>query len=458
MEVNLADGINVDTQTIMTERGCAIGQSGSGKSFLAGVIAEELCKSKMPFCIIDTEGEYDSLKGMFNVIVVGGDNKDIDLDVDFSKLFNASIANGIPIILDLSDVVEKKEVAYGALEALYKLESKIRKPYLIFIEEADKFAPQVISKSANIVEEISVRGRKRGMGLFITTQRPANVSKNVLAQCSYGFIGKLTIENDLKALRVLFESRKTLTQITRLHTGEFVSFGLNDEREFKVKGRLVRHIGITPLIGSSRPFNNALASILKELKGEKQEARKEKGAQRMVRIQAIPISFTAEDAKAYAARIAKREFIVFGKITEKIEPIDLQYLPLGLCTMRAPTKHKNEYAEYHCIVNGRYELVRLEREVKFMTIGKDEDRSKAGYRKYFMQNAPVFDMMDVVKEDIISSGINKKRAKAHMDKVFPESVLVDFQIVYLPIYRITLRRGNKVRIFTIEGLYGQSVG
>ncbi|MDE1860036.1 MAG: DUF87 domain-containing protein, partial [Candidatus Micrarchaeota archaeon] len=83
MEINLSENVNIDAQTIMTGRGCAIGQSGSGKSFLAGVIAEELCKAGLPFCIIDTEGEYSSLKSMSkNVIVVGGENGDVSTDID----------------------------------------------------------------------------------------------------------------------------------------------------------------------------------------------------------------------------------------------------------------------------------------------------------------------------------------------------------------------------------------
>jgi type IV secretory pathway VirB4 component len=76
----LGKGLDIDVQAILTGRGCIIGQSGSGKSFLMGVIAEELCRLNMAFCVIDTEGEYSSLKSMFNVIIVGGDNKDIELD------------------------------------------------------------------------------------------------------------------------------------------------------------------------------------------------------------------------------------------------------------------------------------------------------------------------------------------------------------------------------------------
>ena len=69
----------------------------------------------------------------------------------------------MPVVVDVSDVVDGKEMVYKVLEALYVLENEIRKPYLVLVEEADKFAPQTMSKSANMIEEISVRGRKEAL-------------------------------------------------------------------------------------------------------------------------------------------------------------------------------------------------------------------------------------------------------------------------------------------------------
>ncbi len=384
MNVNLAEGIEIDVQTMMTGRGCIIGQSGSGKSFLMGVIAEELCRYRMPFCVIDTEGEYRALKSQFNVIVVGGESKDLSLDMDWTKIFEASIANEVPIVLDVSDVIDKKGLVFKALEALYQLENSARKPYLVLIEEADKFAPQVVGKGANIIEEISVRGRKRGIGLLIATQRPANISKNVLSQCSYGFIGKLTIENDLSAVKILFDSRDKLVAITKLGVGEFVPFGLDYDTNFRVKGRVVRHIGSTPGVEQYGQTDPKLSSILKELKGAvvRPVAKQQKRRSNTVQILAIPASFTMEQANAYAERVAKKRFLLFGDVTEVVSTVSREYLPLGLCTVRIPTRHRNEYLEYYALVSGKGELVTLDRDVRFF--GKDELGGASGkdYRRY----------------------------------------------------------------------------
>jgi hypothetical protein len=455
MELNLGEGIDLEMQTIMTGRGCAIGQSGSGKSFLAGVIAEELGKSGMPFCVIDTEGEYASLRNLFNIIIVGGDKKDVELDVNFSRLFYASISNDLPVVLDVSDVVDKKKVVYDALRTLYELESKIHKPYLLIMEEADEFAPQVIGKGENVVEEISIRGRKRGIGLFITTQRPANISKNVLAQCSYGFIGKLTIENDLNAVRILFGNTGMLTQITKLHTGEFMPFGLDYEMRFKVKSRGARHMGATPSIELNRPSSSTLSAIIKELKGGT-VLKKISGESHKLHIETIPLQFSFENAKSYAEKIVRRRFIFFGKVEERIDSITLQYLPLALCVIRVPTGRRNEYDEHTCLLNSRYEFTHIGKGMKFLTVSEME-KDKRNHKRYVLKETPQFNQVDVLKEDVIDGTINKKRAAACITKIFPNPTMTSFQTVYSPVYRITLRKGNKVRVFTIDGIYGRNI-
>jgi hypothetical protein len=456
--VNLASGIGIDVQTMMTGRGCVIGQSGSGKSFLAGVIAEELCKLNMPFCVVDTEGEYSSLKTAFDVIVVGGENKDVEVDIDYSKLFSESIANDIPVVLDFSDVVDRKELVYKALQALYDLEDKIRKPYLVFIEEADKFAPQVLSKNSNIIEEISVRGRKRGVGLLLTTQRPANISKNVLSQCSYGFIGKLTIDNDLSAIKILFEDRDKLVSVTRLKVGEFLPFGLKNDKEFLVKKRTVRHMGMTPLIDTEKPISGKLRGIIKGLKAaDKVSASKKSDGGEIIPIETLLASFSRDNVNKYAERIARKQFIVFGSATERTDSIRLKYLPLGLCNFRIPTSKKNEYMEYWTIVDDRGNLVRLDKRVKFLVEEDTEKASKNRYKYYLKKEPVVLEKADVGKADIIKSNINEKKARSFISRLFPTSTMVDFKIIHLPVYKITLKKDNKVRVFNLDALYGKEL-
>ncbi len=465
MEVNLAGGVGINAQTVMTGRGCAIGQSGSGKSFLAGVVAEELCKASMPFCIIDTEGEYSSLRSISrNVIVVGGDHGDISLDVDFGKLFGASIASEIQVVLDLSDEIDKNSVAQKALTALYDLESRMRKPYLVIIEEADKFAPQVTrTKVANMVEEISVRGRKRGIGLFITTQRPANISKNVLAQCSYGFVGRLTIENDINALRILFSSSDKLASITRLTTGEFIPFGLDFSDRFRVKPREAEHTGSTPQVGIHRPSSGRIASVIKELSGGREAASMMATARHSQRqaagqaISSLPLSVSIDDATSMARDMARRRFLIAGEAVEMVDGVELKYMPLASLTLRFPTGRRNEYLEYSCMVDGSNRMVRLGKCIDVLRIdaGSSHDGNPA-YKRYLMKEPAGAVKVQADKEDLLIP-VNERKIKGFISRIFPDAVIARFDVVHAPVYRITLRRGNRVRVFGIDGVYGKKV-
>ena len=73
LEEEEAQLFEVSPDLFATGRTCVIGSSGSGKSYTVGVICEELCKNKVPFVIIDIEGEYSGLKEKYDVIWVGDD-------------------------------------------------------------------------------------------------------------------------------------------------------------------------------------------------------------------------------------------------------------------------------------------------------------------------------------------------------------------------------------------------
>src|SRR5579872_4258006 len=190
-----AEQFQVNPDLIATGRTCVIGSSGSGKSYTVGVICEELCKAKVPFVIIDIEGEYSGLKEKFPIIWVGNDEKSdirwrdkVDL-----KLFAQKAPNLAPIVFDLSEASRPREKVNEFLIELYREISRRRTPYLIILEEADRFSPQV-GERLPIFDEVARRGRKRGLGLMLCTQRPSLVDKNILSQCSNQLIGKLVIK------------------------------------------------------------------------------------------------------------------------------------------------------------------------------------------------------------------------------------------------------------------------
>jgi hypothetical protein len=251
----------VDANRIATGRTCIIGSSGSGKSYAVGVILEELCKTGVPFALLDTEGEYSGLKGGYELIRVGDDEDSdiqwVGLDIEDLAVQAPEIA---PLILDLSEADEPKAKASLFLSSLYRESTRRRTPYLVVLEEADRFVPQSGEKLP-IFGELSRRGRKRGLGLLICTQRPSLVDKNVLSQCGNQLIGKLVIRNDLQSVSQFFPGNSLPKQLNSLAPGEFYALGgLSPEPvRLKIRERETRPGGSTPALARRvlRPYRTA---------------------------------------------------------------------------------------------------------------------------------------------------------------------------------------------------------
>lgn len=250
LSLGVEDGkeFQIDADCIATGRTCIIGASGSGKSYTVGVICEELCKNHVPFSLIDAEGEYLGLKEKYEVVLVS-DDEPCDLkwdELNFEEL-GKQAPDIAPLILDISGTDDPKSKIGKLLTIFYKEISKRRTPYLIVLEEADRFAPQVGDR-LQILNEIARRGRKRGLGLMICTQRPSIVDKNILSQCSNQLIGKLIIKNDLESVVQFFPGRGLPKQLTTLSPGVFYALGglAPVPTLVKIRMRETKHGGITP--------------------------------------------------------------------------------------------------------------------------------------------------------------------------------------------------------------------
>jgi hypothetical protein len=246
---------SIDAQELVTGRTCVIAQSGAGKSWSIAVLCETLCRARIGFCLIDTEGEYFSLRDKFPVLWIGTDEQcDHDIEtVNIRDMMMHAVKADIPIVYDVSETDMQERVSKLA-NVLYDVSSELRKPYLLIIEEADKFIPQS-RESIKKIEEISRRGRKRGLGMLVATQRPALVTKNVLSQCNNQIIGKLSIDNDLKAVDLFFGSRKEVEELASLNPGEFFVMGklVREKTKIKFADRETEHRGLTPRL-APRPF------------------------------------------------------------------------------------------------------------------------------------------------------------------------------------------------------------
>lgn len=140
------------------------------------------------------------------------------VDIDISTLDDAS-----------AEVVTKV-LAKLFLDYLKHRQCKADMPINFIIEEAHRFVKNDNSYGAvgyNIFERIAKEGRKFGLLLGISSQRPSELSKTVVSQCSNFIIHRVQNPDDLQYISkmVPYINQNMINRLTYLQTGHALVFG-----------------------------------------------------------------------------------------------------------------------------------------------------------------------------------------------------------------------------------------
>jgi len=199
--------VDLPVVDILTGRGFITGKSGSGKSNTASVIIENLLSNNFPVLIVDTDGEYYGLKEQFELLHAGADEEcDIVVSPEHAeKLAHLALEQNVPIILDVSGYLEDSEAQELLTEVskrLFAKEKKLKKPFLMLIEECHEYIPEGggMTEAGKMLIKIGKRGRKHGLGIVGISQRPADVKKDFITQCDWLVWHRLTWNNDTKVV------------------------------------------------------------------------------------------------------------------------------------------------------------------------------------------------------------------------------------------------------------------
>jgi uncharacterized protein len=265
--LNIADDfqINLDDWTESGDRDAILASSGMGKSYLAGVIMEELIESGTPVFIIDPEGENYTLAERYPMLIVGGEYATVNINLDDAKpeaienIVKAVLSQGISIIFDLSNrtVKDQRLLFTQIVGALFSLQDsqENRRPVKLIVEEARLFAPQKVTglpdlngeTCLSVFENIATRGRKRGINMMLATQRPASINKDILSQCNRWWFGGMQSTQDCNAMKpYLADAGITEEQIRELTPGNFYYSAHGQATKIKSRTRKCRHGGATP--------------------------------------------------------------------------------------------------------------------------------------------------------------------------------------------------------------------
>jgi predicted nucleic acid-binding Zn-ribbon protein len=158
--------------------------------------------------VVDTDGEYWGLKQEYEILHVGAD-EECDLQVGpehAEKLAELALEQNVPIILDVSGYLEEdaaSELVRETARHLFTKEKKLKKPFLLIVEEVHEYIPEGAGMDATgeMLVKIGKRGRKHGLGLTGISQRPADVKKDFITQCDWLIWHRLTWENDTQVVR-----------------------------------------------------------------------------------------------------------------------------------------------------------------------------------------------------------------------------------------------------------------
>jgi hypothetical protein len=194
---------------VITDTLAILGTRGGGKSSSGVVLVEEAYRLHLPTVILDPKGDWwglrsasDGSKAGLPFYIFGGDHADVPLEPTAGALIADLIVDDRPhAVLDLS-TMSKTGARRFAMDFAERLYRRNRDPLLVVVDEADIIIPQrAAAETMRLLgawEDIAKRGRGRGLGMVVITQRPQDVSKSVLdemhALLLHGLIGPRAIK------------------------------------------------------------------------------------------------------------------------------------------------------------------------------------------------------------------------------------------------------------------------
>jgi hypothetical protein len=189
-KLEIASGLTLDADYVGGGTFALLAKKGAGKSYAGRVMAEEMWDAKLPFVVIDPMGAWWGLRSSADgdsegipVAIFGGEHGDAPLERGGGRLMaDLVVDEGLSMILDMQAFGSRAAERLFALEFLERLYRRNKDLVHLFIDEADLFAPQKPQAGdqplLGVTENIVRRGRNRGIGITLITQRPAVLNKD----------------------------------------------------------------------------------------------------------------------------------------------------------------------------------------------------------------------------------------------------------------------------------------
>ncbi len=193
MKLKLADKLELPP-SVITQKLAIVAESGAGKTYTAGVLAEQMLGVGAQVIIIEPVGVWwglqagaDGKSPGFGILVMGGDHANLPLTPESGELVGRLLAErGVSAVLDVSGFTtsETKRFVRDWAEAFFQAKKQHKTPVHIIFEEAQTFVPQYPEKDETVMlnrlERLLKIGRNYGVGWTLVTQQPQSVHKRIL--------------------------------------------------------------------------------------------------------------------------------------------------------------------------------------------------------------------------------------------------------------------------------------
>lgn len=199
------------------------GGKGMGKTNFASTLVEEFAAARLRFAVVDPMGVWwglrygaDGKSHGIPVLILGGIHGDLPIAPEAGALVaDLVVDEDASVIIDISRradgsmwaISERIRFVRDYAKRIYQRQGEKRRPIHQVIDEAARFAPQLVrqgeSEVAACMGAIAVlveEGRNVGIGVTLVTQRSARLNKDVaeLADCMISF--RIVGPNSMRAV------------------------------------------------------------------------------------------------------------------------------------------------------------------------------------------------------------------------------------------------------------------
>lgn len=217
-----------------------LGKAGSGKTYAAKGVAENILTRGGRVCIIDPTGVWWGLrskengkKSAFPIVIFGGRHQDVALHESQGKAIAEIVGT-----TDTSVIIDTRQMSVGERTRFFAdfaetLLQKNQGPLHLIIDEAHVFAPQgrvndpQSGKMLNATNNLVSLGRAAGLRVMLITQRPAKLHKDSLTQAETLIAMRLIAPQDRNAVSDWVEEwaepaqgKEIMKSLPSLPTGE----------------------------------------------------------------------------------------------------------------------------------------------------------------------------------------------------------------------------------------------